>query len=153
MAKAGVRNPIAGLGVAVLASAVLTFFVMIPIFFLPAFELKLFYLGLALFGVGMLAGRSAFLGSLGFIGTLIGGLVGAYFFQMFFWPTTWGLLLTLALGAACGLGGLVSGKFGKKRAIRLADNAPKTRRCQRCGSRVGAVAKRCWSCRAYLPPT
>jgi len=153
MAKPGVRNPIVGLGQAVATAAGISFLVAVPSLFLPALELKLFYLAFAFFGVGLLAGRGSFLGSLGFIGALIGGFLAAYLFQLFLWGTDWALLLALALGAACGLGGMATGKFGKKRAMRLAATAPKMRRCQRCGARVGLVAKRCWSCRAWLPPT
>src|SRR5207247_7045819 len=82
--------------------------------FLPSFPtrrssdlaLLLFYLPFALFGAGVLAGRTTFLGSIGFIGGSIGGFIGVYIFQVFLvpggwplWPLDWETLPTLAFGA------------------------------------------------------
>src|SRR5881296_1946275 len=60
---------------------------------------------------------------------------------------------SLGFVAACGLGGAASGKLGLKRIDRLTERAPKMRRCLKCGAKVGMSARKCWSCRSYLPPT
>ena len=114
----------------------------------------------------MFSGRTTFIGSLGFMGALIGGIVGVYAFQALFLPAGWPLtagvplwltgnsfITVLLFGAACGLGGAASGKLGLKRIERLTDRAPKMRRCLKCGAKVGMSAQKCWSCRSYLPPT
>ncbi len=69
------------------------------------------------------------------------------------WPEGFQVLMTLGFGAACGLGGAASGKLGLKRIERLTERAPKMRRCLKCGAKVGMSARKCWSCRSYLPPT
>jgi ribosomal protein L40E len=69
------------------------------------------------------------------------------------WPAAWAFLLDAAFGAACGLGGLVSGKLGLRRIERMSETGLKMRRCLKCGAKVGVAARKCWSCRAYLPPT
>ena len=69
------------------------------------------------------------------------------------WPADWTVLMPLAFGAACGLGGLVMGKIGLRRIDRLSEHGPKMRRCLRCGAKVGIAARKCWSCHGYLPPT
>jgi ribosomal protein L40E len=63
------------------------------------------------------------------------------------------ILLDFAFGAVCGAGGLVMGRVGLRRIDRMAEHAMKMRRCLRCGAKVGIAARKCWSCRAYLPPT
>jgi len=110
--------------------------------------------------VGMLSGRSGFLGTLGFVGGTLGGFVGIYVFQTLFvpqgwpiWPAGLAILLDFAFGAVCGAGGLVMGRIGLRRIDRMADHGVKMRRCLRCGAKVGIAARKCWSCRAYLPPT
>lgn len=148
-----VRNPLVGLALTLLAAFGLSALAAVPILFIPYIELSLFYLALVMFGAGILAGRASFLGSLGFAGSIMGGFAGLLLFQAFFWSNAWQYLLALAFGALCGLGGMVTGKLGMRRVTRLAETLPKLRRCQRCGARVGLAARKCWSCRAYLPPT
>src|SRR5438046_2469188 len=118
MAK--VRNPLAGFGITIALALGFSFFMCVPILFLPQAELVYFYLPFALFGVGAFAGRSGFLGTLGFIGATMGAFLGVYAFQSVFlpqrWPlwfSDWALLLDAASGACCGLGGLASGKVGR----------------------------------------
>jgi hypothetical protein len=154
---ANVRNPIASLLLTMAAASGLAAVVSIPVLLLPLiglqyFELHVFYLAFAAFGIGVVSGRASFLGSMGFAGALIGGFAGFFLFQWLLWPTGWEFLLSLALGASCGLGGLASGKLGVRRVQRAIQELPELRRCQRCGSRVGLSARRCWSCKAYLPP-
>ncbi len=155
-----VRNPLIGFALTILGSLGLSFLVGVPILFLPARELLLFYLPFALFGVGLFSGRTTFIGSLGFVGGMLGGFFGIYTFQSLFlpsgwpmWPAEWTVLLTLAFGAACGIGGMASGKLGQKRIDRMTEHGPKMRRCHKCGAKVGLAARKCWSCRTYLPPT
>lgn len=163
-----IRNPLAGFGITILGATGLSFIVCLPLLLLPQFlpdlwqaELVYFYLPFALFGAGMLGGRSGFLGSLGFIGATLGGFIGVYAYQLLFlppsgwplWPADWTILMTLAFGATCGVGGLAVGKLGLKRVEKITEQAPKMRRCLRCGAKVGMAARKCWSCRAYLPPT
>ena len=155
-----IRNPLAGFGITIFAAMGLTFVLGIPILFLPQPELVYFYLPFALFGVGMLSGRGGFLGSLGFIGATLGAFVGLYAFQTLFiphgwplWPGDWTILMNLGFSALCGCGGLIMGKIGLRRIERLSEHGVKLRRCLRCGVKVGIGAKKCWSCRAYLPPT
>lgn len=157
---ATVRNPLAGFGITIFAALPLCFLVGIPFLFLPQAELVYFYLPFALFGVGMLSGRSGFLGILGFVGGTLGGFVGIYLFQSLFvpqgwpiWPAGLAILLDLAFGAICGAGGLVMGRLGLRRIERISEHAMKMRRCLKCGAKVGIAARKCWSCRAYLPPT
>jgi hypothetical protein len=158
-----IRNPVAGFGITILGATGLSFLVGLPLLILTPLtqpELVYFYLPFALFAVGMFAGRSGFLGSLGFIGATMGGFVGTFAFQLLFvpkgwpmWPADWTILMTFAFGAACGVGGLVMGKLGLRRVEKITQRAQKMRRCLRCGSKVGMAARKCWSCRSYLPPT
>ena len=146
-----VRNPISSLGVTLATSAFGAFLVGLPSIFVPYVELTLFYLVFAMFGVGLLAGRSSLLGSLGFAGAIVGGVAGSFLWQVFLapalWPSGWALLLAPAPG------GVATGKLGLRRGEKMVESLPKLRRCQRCGAKVGINAKKCWSCRAYLPPT
>jgi hypothetical protein len=155
-----VRNPLASLIATILVALGATFGLSIPMLFLgfvgfDYFELELFILAFVAFGSGILAGRSSLLGSMGLVGSLLGGFAGFYLFQMFLWQTGTGLdfLLSLALGGLCGLGGLSTGKLAIRRVERAIQDLPKLRKCQRCGTRVGLTARRCWSCKAALPPT
>src|SRR2546426_630236 len=115
-----VRNPLAGFGITILGTVALSFLVGIPILFLPH-DLAYFYFPFALFAVGVFSGRTTFIGSLGFMGALIGGIVGVYAFQALFLPAGWPLtagvpvwltgvsfITVLLFGAACGLGGAAS---------------------------------------------
>lgn len=154
-----IRNPLAGFGITIFGALALSFLAGIPVLFLPQRELVYFYLPFALFGVGMFSGRSGFLGSLGFIGATLGGFVGIHAFQLLFvpqgwpmWSADWTILLNFALGLICGTGGLVMGKLGLRRVEKITEHAPKMRRCKRCGAKVGIAARKCWSCRATLPP-
>jgi hypothetical protein len=139
---ARVRNPLAGFAITIFAALGLSFLIGVPILFFPQPELVYFYLPFALFGIGMYAGRSGFLGALGFVGGTIGSFVGVYLFQSTFvpqgwplWPAAWAFLLDAAFGAACGLGGLVSGKLGLRRIERMSETGLKLRRCLKCGAR------------------
>src|SRR5438093_359742 len=85
-----VRNPLAGFGITILGTAALSFLVGIPIVFLPR-DLAYFYFPFVLFAVGVFSGRTTFIGSLGFMGALIGGIVGVYAFQALFLPAGWPL--------------------------------------------------------------
>src|SRR6266571_2768914 len=124
-----VRNPLIGFGLTTAAALILSFVISVPVLFFPDVALLLFYLPFALFGAGVLAGRTTFLGSIGFIGGSIGGFIGVYIFQVFLVPGGW------------------------PRIERMTENAPKMRRCLKCGAKVGIAARKCWSCRSYLPPT
>lgn len=145
-----VRNPLASLAVTMLSALSLTILVAIPVLFIPYFELQLFYIALAIFFVGMFAGRSSLLGSLGFAGSMVGGSAAILLVQFLFWPTGWELLLALGLGALCALGGMATGKLGLRRVERMVESMPRLRRCPRCGARVGLTARKCWSCKGYL---
>ena len=156
---ATIRNPLAGFALTIMAALGLSFLVGVPILFIPQREILYLYMPFALFGVGFFGGRTSFLGSLGFTGATVGGFVGVYLFQVLFlpagwplWPAGWEVLLSLGLGCACGLGGFATGKLGLRRIERLTEHGPKMRRCHKCGSKVGTAARKCWSCRAYLPP-
>ena len=157
---ASVQNPLSGFALTILVALGLSFLVGVPILFLPQREIVYLYLPFALFGVGLFAGRTTFLGSLGSIGATLGGFAGMYAFQLLFvpqgwpmWPVGWEIVMALGFGGACGLGGLASGKFGLRRIERMTERAPKLRRCLKCGAKVGLAARKCWSCRSYLPPT
>src|SRR5256886_17619632 len=89
---AAVRNPLAGFAITIFGALALAFLVGIPILFLPQAELAFFYLPFALFAVGMLSGRSGFLGTLWFVGGTLGGFVGAYVCRTWFVPQGWPLL-------------------------------------------------------------
>src|SRR3989475_9800959 len=84
-----VRNPLAGFGLTILGTLGLSFLAGIPILFLPQRELTYFYFPFALFGVGVFSGRTTFLGSLGFIGGLLGGIAGGWPFQVLFPAAGW----------------------------------------------------------------
>jgi ribosomal protein L40E len=157
---ASVRNPLASFAITIFSALGISFFIGVPILFLPQAELVYFYLPFALFGVGVFAGRGGFLGALGFIGATMGSFIGVYAFQSFFvplgwplWPADWAILMDAAFGAACGLGGLASGKLGLRKIEQMTEHAMKMRRCLKCGAKVGIAARKCWSCRAYLPRT
>src|SRR3989442_12655101 len=113
-----VRNPLAGFGLTILGTLGLSFLAGIPILFLPQPELTSFYFPFALFGVGVFPGRTTFLGSLGFIGGLLGGIAGVWLFQFLFlpagwpmWPASLQVLMTLGFGAAGGPRGGPSGEI------------------------------------------
>ena len=147
-----VRNPLAGFGVTIgVALGLSAVFVWPVVTFVPAyFEFWTFTLGFLMFGAGVFAARSSYLGSFGFLGGFIGGFVGFYIGESLFWINTYAFILALVMGGACGLGGFVSGKLGVAR-IEQASRIPRGyRRCRRCGARVGAEAERCWSCKAAL---
>jgi len=151
---ATVRNPLSAFLVTIIAAFGLSILVAIPILFIPKemFELRLFVVALGVFGVGAVAGRSSIIGSMGFVGALVGGFFGTLAFQMFLWPTgDWLYPLSLCFGALCGLGGLITGKLGLRRVEKIVQSMPQARRCQRCGAKVGLTARKCWSCRAFLP--
>src|SRR2546428_1113832 len=104
-----VRNPLAGFGLTILGTLGLSFLAGIPILFLPQRELTYFYFPFALFGVGVFSGRTTFLGSLGFIGGLLGGIAGVWLFPFLFLSAGRPLVaprlpgpLTLGVGGAGG---------------------------------------------------
>ncbi|HEY5605227.1 MAG TPA: hypothetical protein VIL45_01760 [Thermoplasmata archaeon] len=155
-----VRNPLTGLALTILSALGLSFLVGLPILFLPAPEIALLYLPFALFGIGLFAGRSSYIGFMGFAGATLGAFAGTYVFRILFlpagwpmWPLGWEILLDVGFALACGLGGLATGKLGLRRLERLTANTPKVRRCRKCGAKVGLTARKCWDCKAYLPPT
>lgn len=147
------RNPLHGLVLTVLVSLGVTFLAGIGVLFLPFFELRLFVLGFIALGAGILGGRTSLLGFIGLCGSFLGGFLGAFLLQSLFWPTGWEVLFALGLGGIAGLGGLITGKLGPRRAAQDLETMLRSRRCPRCGTRVGLSASRCWSCRAVLPPT
>src|SRR2546427_8156288 len=156
-----VRNPLAGFALTIVGALGLAFLVGVPfILFVPQFDRGLiyFYLPFALFGAGFFAGRTTFLGSLGFLGGTLGGFLGLYAFQSLFVPQGWPLwpawtsLITLGFSAMCGLGGLATGKLGLRRIDRMTANAPKMRRWPKSGAKGGGAARKGWARRAYLPP-
>src|SRR3989475_3800123 len=126
-----VRNPLAGFGLTILGTLGLSFLAGVPILFLPQRELTYFYFPFALFGVGVFSGRTTFLGSLGFIGGLLGGIAGVWLFQFLFlpagwpmWPASFQVLMTLRVGAAWGLRGAPSGKIRPQPGARPTERAP-----------------------------
>ncbi len=147
------RNPLSGFAITILGSLGLTFLMSLPILWptLLPIELRMIILAFVVFAMGAVAGRSSLLGFMGFVGAFVGGFFGAVLGQYLFAPTGWEFLLALGFGAACGLGGLVTGKLGLRRVASAVRHMPQSRRCMRCGARVGLSATKCWSCRAYLP--
>lgn len=158
------RNPLAGFVLTILGALVLSFLLSVPILLFISFraaEITLFYLPFALFGAGMFAGRTSYIGFMGFAGATLGAFVGIYLFHAFFpavewplWPLPgWEILLDIGFALACGLGGLATGRLGLRRLERMTAGGSKMRRCRKCGATVGLSARKCWSCKAYLPPT
>lgn len=154
---ARVRNPMAGTLVTLAESLGVGFALCIPTIFIPIFELRLLYLGFAVLGTGFLAGRASIAGFLGFAGAFIGTFLAIYIWlSIAGWLGAplplWGLDIFFALGfgALGGLGASATGALGVRRVERMIASAPKTRTCERCGSRVGIAARKCWSCRATL---
>src|SRR3989441_3689130 len=146
-----VRNPLAGFGLTILGTLGLSFLAGIPILFLPQRELTYFYFPFALFGVGVFSGRTTFLGSLGFIGGLLGGIAGVWLFQFLFlpagwpmWPASLQVLMTLGFGAACGLGGAASGEIWLKPVERPTERAPEKRRWLEGGAKGGKFPPHGW---------
>src|SRR3990170_2882346 len=131
-----IRNPLHGLVLTILVSLVITFLGGLGVLLLPFFELRVIVLGFIALG-----------------GSFLGGFIGVLFLQFLLWSTGWEYVLALGLGAIAGLGGLITGKLGPRRARQDLETMLRTVRCARCGARVGLSAVRCWSCRAYLPPT
>lgn len=152
MASAPVRNPLAGFALAIVISAALSGVAGFVSTFIPYLEFRLFALGVGLCGIGALAGRRTFLGSLGFMGAYLGAFLGFYLSEALFWvnPGVDILYLAFALALAAGLGGWVMGKIGIVQLERAAKYMPGLRRCSSCGARVGASAHKCWSCKATL---
>lgn len=152
MASAPVRNPLAGFALAIVISAALSGVAGFVSTFIPYLEFRLFALGVGLCGIGALAGRRTFLGSLGFMGAYLGAFLGFYLSEVLFWvnPGVDILYLAFALALAAGLGGWVMGKIGIVQLERAAKYMPGLRRCSSCGARVGASAHKCWSCKATL---
>ncbi|HTD81227.1 MAG TPA: hypothetical protein VK723_03645 [Thermoplasmata archaeon] len=157
-----VRNPLSAFIITIFAALTLSLLVaslirVIFLFFLPqnlsgAFEMQLIILSFSLVAVGAVAGRFSIIGSMGFVGSLVGGFFATFLFQTLLFPTDWMVLLALFWGALIGLGGLLTGKLGLRRIDRALSAMPQARKCQRCGAKVGLSAQKCWSCRAFLPP-
>lgn len=152
MASAPLRNPLVGFVLAILIAALLSGVAGFASTFVPYMEFRIFSLGLGLCGIGALAGRRTYLGSLGFMGAYLGSFVGFYLAEVLFWvrPGIDILLLATALALAAGLGGWVTGKVGAAKLDRASKYAPGVRRCGNCGARVGTSAHKCWSCKATL---
>ncbi|HMA05341.1 MAG TPA: hypothetical protein VKO45_05380, partial [Methanomicrobiales archaeon] len=85
MASAPVRNPLAGFALAIVTAAALSGVAGFASSFIPYLEFRLFFLGVGLCGVGALAGRRTFLGSLGFMGSYLGAFLGLYTAEALFW--------------------------------------------------------------------
>ncbi len=151
MARAPLRNPLAGFALALVITALIAGVAGFASTFLPYLEFRLFFLGFVLFAAGFFAARRTFLGSLGFVGAYLGGFAGFYVAELLFWTDVPMELLALALALAAGLGGFVAGKIGVVRLDRMKALAPAQRRCHNCGERVGVNARKCWSCKASLP--
>jgi hypothetical protein len=156
-----VRNPLSSFIITIFAALGLTLLVaslirLIFLFFLPimsgAFEMQLILLSFSFVAVGAVAGRFSLIGSMGFVGSLVGGFFATFLFQTLLFPTDWIVLLSMFWGALIGLGGLLTGKLGLRRIDRALAALPQARKCQRCGAKVGLTAQKCWSCRAFLPP-
>ncbi len=148
-----VRNPLSGFALTILSSALLCIPVVVGMIFVPYMEFLLFYLGFAMFGVGVLAGRTSYLASMGFAGVYVGGFVGLYFSMMFLYWSSYLFSLALVFPLAGALGGALSGRLARGRLDRAVVSVTKGRRCPRCGSRVGPAARHCWDCHASLPTT
>src|SRR2546426_6868663 len=158
---ATVRNPLAGFALTIVGALGLAFLVGVPfILFVPQFDRGLiyFYLPFALFGAGFFAGRTTFLGSLGFLGGTLGGFIGIYAFQSLFvpqgWPLwpAWTFLITLGFSAMCGLGGFATGKLGLRRIDRMTAHAPKMRRVPESGGKGRGPGPQGWARPPLLPP-
>jgi len=141
-----------GFALAILSAVLLSAVAGFASTFVPYLEFRIFSLGVALCGIGALAGRKTYLGTLGFMGAYLGSFLGFYVAEVLFWvrPGVDILLLALGLALAAGLGGWVTGKIGVAKLERAAQFAPGIRRCSSCGARVGTSAHKCWSCKATL---
>ena len=141
---------IAAFGLCLLISVVIHFVlqILLPTFF----EVEIIALSFAVVGLGAVAGRFSIIGSMGFVGSLVGGFFAMLGFQTLVFPTDWIFPLSLFWGALTGVGGLLTGKLGLRRIDRALSAMPQQRRCARCGAKVGLTAQKCWSCRAFLPP-
>ena len=107
--RMAVRNPLAGFALTILVALALSAVLVGPAILLPYVEFRLFYLAFAVFGAGLLAGRYAYLGVLGFVGACLGALVGLYLGEVLFWWNTYQLALAAILALPCGAGGVVTG--------------------------------------------
>ncbi len=150
MVSTPIRNPLATFMLAILTSLLLSGVVGYASTYIPFVEFRLFFLGFALFGVGALAGRRSFVGSLGFVGAYLGAFVGLLIAQELFWYNQWAELIALGLALAAGVGGYTMGRVGIHRLERAQRVTPGLRRCSSCGARVGVDAHKCWSCKATL---
>jgi len=149
---AHIHNPLSSFVLTIIAALGLSIVAALPTLFVSVFEFRIIVMSFALVGVGAVAGRSSLIGSMGFVGSFVGGFAGILAFQFTVWPTAgWEFMLALYFGALCGLGGLATGKLGLRRLEKAVKDMPQIRRCQRCGAKVGLSASKCWSCRASLP--
>ncbi len=150
MVQPPVRNPLAGFALAIVTAGVLSAIAGYACTYIPYTELRLFFLAFALFGIGTVAGRKTFLGSLGAVGAYLGGFIGLYLTEQVFWVNAHMELYAMGLALAAALGGFISGKLGVVRLNRVHHFASTVRRCPSCGERVGPSANKCWSCKASL---
>ena len=151
MASGPIRNPLTAFVLAILLSLFLTAVAGYASTYVPFMEFRLFALGFAAFGIGALAGRRIFLGSLGFVGPYLGAFVGLLLAQLLFWvQDPWMELIALGLALPAGAGGFMMAKVGVHRLERSQRVTPGLRRCSSCGARVGVSAHKCWSCKATL---
>lgn len=132
-------------------AALLCIPVVIGALYIPYMEFLLFYMGFAMFAAGAFAGRTSYMASSGFAGSYAGAFVGLYVTMSAIYPIPWMLYFALIFPLAAGLGGMVTGRLGSRRLDKVAVDAPKVRRCPRCGAQVGVSARRCWDCHAALP--
>jgi len=155
---ATVRNPLSAFVMTIIAAFGLCLLIGVVIHYvlqilLPgAFEMEIIILSFSVVALGAVAGRFSIIGSMGLVGSLVGGFFAMLTFQTFFFLTDWTFPLSLFWGALTGAGGLLTGKLGLRRIDRALSAMPQMRRCARCGAKVGLNAQKCWSCRAFLPP-
>jgi len=149
---AAARNPLLSFLITTVAAAGLSGGASLGALLLPYAEFRLFYLGLVLFAMGFLAGRASYIGFMSFAGGYVGGFWGVYVFRQLVWYLEWYWFWPIAAGMAfsCGLGCFLSSKLMGQRLDREIQAAPRTRRCQRCGAKVGIGARKCWDCNAPL---
>lgn len=122
----------------------------LPFLGLPFWELQAYLLSFLFLAAGFLAGRAAIAGFLGASGAWVGGTLSAFLFQSVFWSPGPNVLLVAAYGGLCALGGAIAGKMDSRRLEIALREQPRNRLCTRCGSRVGLIARKCWSCKSHL---
>lgn len=148
-----VRNPFTGLFLTLLETALLVPLLLLPILVflwlaLPR-EVPLFYAVAAVAIAGALSGRTGTFAWAALAASFLGGFVGYGTFTLLAPPAD--LLYTVIHAAVAGLASWASAvQFMGKVTPEIVLEGARQRRCRMCGSKVGAKAVRCWSCRASL---